>query len=99
MALEKELAVFNQRLPEFKAEHQGKFVLIHGDEVVDFFSSYDDAIKAGYTKVQIGPVSRKANPSPGTGPVYLAIRRPLCIVSVRPCHILHFRRAFSGIDR
>jgi len=55
MALEKELAVFNQRLPEFKAEHQGKFVLIHGDEVVDFFSSYDDAIKAGYSKFKLDP--------------------------------------------
>lgn len=55
MALEKELAVFSQRLPEFKAEHQGKFVLIHGDEVVDFFSSYDDAIKAGYAKFKLAP--------------------------------------------
>jgi hypothetical protein len=50
MALEKELAVFNSKLAELKAEHEGKFVLIHGDEIVDFFSSYDDAIKAGYAK-------------------------------------------------
>jgi hypothetical protein len=55
MALEKELAVFNQKFPEFKAEHQGKYVLIRGDEVVDFFSSYDDAIKAGYAKFSLEP--------------------------------------------
>jgi hypothetical protein len=55
MALEKELAVFNQKLPEFKAEHQGKFVLIHGDRVVEFFSSYEDAIKVGYARFKLEP--------------------------------------------
>jgi hypothetical protein len=34
-------------LPDLK-EQQGKFVLIHGDEVVDFYVAYEDAIKAGY---------------------------------------------------
>ncbi|HEX5759264.1 MAG TPA: hypothetical protein VF121_08725 [Thermoanaerobaculia bacterium] len=55
MALEKELALFNSKLPELKAEHEGKFVLIHGEDVVDFFSSYDDAIKAGYSQFGLGP--------------------------------------------
>jgi hypothetical protein len=50
MALEQELTLFQQKLPGFIAEHVGKYVLIHGDQVVDFFSSYDDAIKAGYSK-------------------------------------------------
>ncbi len=50
MALEKELATFEKSLPEMKAEHEGKFVLVHNDKVVDFFDTYDDAIKAGYTK-------------------------------------------------
>jgi hypothetical protein len=49
MALEKELATYNEKLPELK-EHEGKFVLIHGNEVVDFFAAYEDAIKAGYQK-------------------------------------------------
>ncbi len=48
MALERELATFDRKLPEIKSEHEGQFVLIHGDDVVDFFSSYDDAIIAGY---------------------------------------------------
>jgi hypothetical protein len=47
MALEKELATFRAKLSEFK-QHEGKFVLIHGDQIVDFFSTYEDAIKAGY---------------------------------------------------
>lgn len=49
MPLEKELAVFKQKLPEFR-DQEGRFVLIHGDDVVDFFSSYEDAIKEGYQK-------------------------------------------------
>ena len=55
MDLEKELAVYRSKLPELKAENEGKFVLIHGEEVVDFFSSYDDAIKAGYSKFGLEP--------------------------------------------
>ena len=55
MALEQELATYNRKLVELKAEHEGKFVLIHGDEVVDTFSSYDDAIKAGYAQFKLEP--------------------------------------------
>lgn len=55
MALEKELAVYNQKLPELKAEHQGKFVLIHGDQIIDFFSSYEDAIRVGYSRFKLDP--------------------------------------------
>ena len=55
MALEKELEVFQQKLAEFVAEHVGAFVLIHGEEVVDFYTSYEDAIKAGYSKFGLEP--------------------------------------------
>jgi hypothetical protein len=55
MALEKELAVFQHKLPQFAAEHAGEYVLIHADDVVDFFTSYDDAIKAGYSKFGLEP--------------------------------------------
>jgi len=55
MALEKELEAFNSRLQELKAEHEGRFVLIHGDDIVDTFSSYDDAIKAGYSQFGLNP--------------------------------------------
>jgi hypothetical protein len=54
MALEKELATYHAKIADLK-EHQGKFVLIRGDEIVDFFASYEDAIKAGYQKFQLEP--------------------------------------------
>jgi hypothetical protein len=54
MALEKELQTYKTKLPELK-EHQGKFVLIHGDDVVDFFAAYEDALKAGYQKFKLEP--------------------------------------------
>lgn len=54
MSLEKELETYKQRFSEMK-EHEGKFVLIHGDEVVDFFAAYEDAIKAGYQRFNMDP--------------------------------------------
>ena len=55
MALEKELATYQAKLPELK-RHEGKFVLIKADTVVDFFSTYEDAIKAGYQNFELEPV-------------------------------------------
>ena len=55
MPLEEELETYRSKLQELKAEHEGKFVLIHGPEVVDTFSSYDDAIKAGYQRFGLNP--------------------------------------------
>jgi len=54
MALETELATYHSKLPELK-QHEGKFVLIKGDQVVDFFSTYEDAIKGGYQKFGLEP--------------------------------------------
>ena len=54
MALEKELAAYKATLPELK-EHEGKFALFHGDDFVDVFTSYEDAIKAGYGKFNLEP--------------------------------------------
>lgn len=47
MALEKELATYKLKLPELKAE-EGKFVLIHGEQVKGTYSTYEDAVKEGY---------------------------------------------------
>lgn len=49
MALEKELETYKNKLSELR-QYEGKFVLIHGDEVIDTFVSYEDAIKEGYKK-------------------------------------------------
>lgn len=54
MALERELETYKRKLPELK-EHQGKFALIRGDDVVDVYSSYEDAIKAGYDRFGLEP--------------------------------------------
>ena len=54
MALEKELATYYKKLPELK-DSEGKFALIHGDELADLFSSYDDAIKEGYNRFGLTP--------------------------------------------
>jgi hypothetical protein len=55
MALEKELETYRNNLPELKGENEGRFVLIKGDQVIDVFSSYDDALKAGYTQFGLQP--------------------------------------------
>jgi len=55
MALEQELATYQTKLPELK-QHDGKFVLIHGDEVCDiFFSTYEDALQVGYKRYGLKP--------------------------------------------
>jgi hypothetical protein len=54
MALETELATYRSKLAELK-EHEGKFVLIHGEKIVDFFAAYEDAIKAGYQQFKLEP--------------------------------------------
>ena len=54
MALEKELETYKSKLPELKA-HEGKFVLIQGDKVVDTFASYEDALKEGYKQFGLIP--------------------------------------------
>lgn len=54
MALERELATYRTKLPEL-SQHQGKFVLIHGDDIVDFFTTYEDAIKSGYQRYRLEP--------------------------------------------
>jgi hypothetical protein len=54
MSLEQELATYHAKLPEWK-EHEGKFVLIKGERLVDIFSAYEDALKAGYKEFGLEP--------------------------------------------
>lgn len=49
MALEKESETYQRELPALQA-HEGKFMLIQGDGVVDVFDSYEDAVKDGYNR-------------------------------------------------
>jgi hypothetical protein len=52
MALEKELATYQAKLPELLA-HEGKFVLIHGEDVAGLWDTYEDALKAGYERFKL----------------------------------------------
>ncbi len=56
MALEKELQTYKTKLPELLAnEGEGKYALIHGDDLVDVFGTYEDAIREGYAKFNLTP--------------------------------------------
>lgn len=74
MALEKELETYRKKLPELKTQ-EGKFVLIHGEDVADFFSTYEDAIKSGYQKYKQEPFLVKRVQA--TEPVFFVSRNVL----------------------
>jgi hypothetical protein len=48
MALEKELQTYQDSLPSLLRE-EGRFVLIHGGDVVGIFDTYGDALDEGYS--------------------------------------------------
>jgi len=54
MALEKEWDTYRNALPNL-SQQEGKYVLVHGSQIVDFFTSYEDALKAGYDKFGVDP--------------------------------------------
>ena len=54
VALEQELATYQKKLEEW-SDREGKYVLIHESDVIDFFSAYDDALKAGYERFRLKP--------------------------------------------
>jgi hypothetical protein len=54
MQLEQELAAYKASLPEL-LQHEGKYVLIHGDSVLDTYTSYADALRQGYRQVGLEP--------------------------------------------
>jgi hypothetical protein len=56
MALERELETYKSKLPELLAnDGEGKFALIHGDQLADVFGTYEDAIKEGYARFKLEP--------------------------------------------
>src|SRR5262249_54077022 len=54
MALEKELAVYNEHLIDLLA-NEGKYVLIKQEEIDGPFETYEDALEAGYSKYGLVP--------------------------------------------
>ena len=49
MALEKEIETYTRKLPELLRD-KGKFVVIHGEEVVGIRDSFKDALALGYER-------------------------------------------------
>ena len=49
-ALEQEYKFFLSHLEEFSKTHLYEFVLIKGEQVVDFFASYEQALRAGLSR-------------------------------------------------
>jgi len=54
MRLEQEVATYRERLPELSRQ-EGRFVLIHGSDVVDTFASYEDALRQGHQQFGLEP--------------------------------------------
>ena len=48
--LESEYRTYLRLKDELLSKHEGAFVLMKGSEMVDIFSSYEDALKAGLKK-------------------------------------------------
>ncbi len=54
MALEREQETYRRKLAELKTD-EGKFALIHGDDVVGVYGTYEDAIAEGYRQFHLDP--------------------------------------------
>jgi hypothetical protein len=54
-ALEHELRTYSSHRRELLARGQGKWVLIHGDRVLDIFDTQMDAISRGYRELGAVP--------------------------------------------
>lgn len=50
MKLKKEYETYKANLEKMFSEHPHEFVLIKEDKIIDFFKSYEDALKIGLEK-------------------------------------------------
>lgn len=55
LALQTELNFFESHKREWLARYEGKFLLIKGEELIDSFSSMEDAYKDGVRRFGIEP--------------------------------------------
>lgn len=54
MALEKEYETYQNKRQELLKD-EGKFVVIHGDEIAGVWSTWEEALDAGYGKYGLTP--------------------------------------------
>lgn len=76
MALEKEIETYRRQLPELLA-NKGKYVVIHGDEVVGIREHLDEALRLGYERFLSEPFLVREIQE--TEPILFSSR------SLRPC--------------
>jgi hypothetical protein len=55
MALETEIAKYNELLPDLLAQGEGKYVVVAGERLVGIFETNDDAYTAGLEAVGVHP--------------------------------------------
>ena len=46
MVLERELETYRKNLEDLR-QYEGRFVLVHGEDVVDTYASFEEALEAG----------------------------------------------------
>ena len=51
--LSKELETYEKKRSELLAEHEGKYVVIHDEEIAGFWDTWGDALKVGYKKFSL----------------------------------------------
>ena len=49
MALEREIETYRRKLPELLT-HEGKYVVIHEEDIIGTFDGLGDALRAGYER-------------------------------------------------
>ena len=81
-SLEREMAVYKNKVKEWEGR-EGEYVLIRGDEVCGFFTSYEDALKSGYEKFQLEQFLVKQ----------VSVIEDIHFISreIHSCHTLHSR--------
>ena len=53
--LKTELDTYLRHKDELVRESEGKYVVVHGTEVIGVWDTYEDALRAGYEKVGLEP--------------------------------------------
>ena len=79
MALEKELKTYSEKLSELLV-NEGKYVLIHGEDIVGCFVAYEDAVNEGYEKFGLEPFLVKR---------IQATEQVQFVTRLAPCHTSH----------
>lgn len=53
LGLDREIETFERNKPLLLERGEGKFALVHGDEVAGIWDSYEDALQAGYERFEL----------------------------------------------